>query len=166
MGKRIAMERVNRILSHPVYREAIRKNEEAERERRYCHHDMAHFLDVARIAMLIALKEEILVPEELVYAAALVHDMGRYREYEDGTPHEQASAKLAETLLSECGFNDKETHVIIDAVRSHRDGSVAKEANLRGLLYRADKLSRACFSCPMQEQCDWSAKKKNLRLTV
>lgn len=160
------MERVNRILSHPVYREAIQKNEEAEKERRYCHHDMAHFLDVARIAMLIALKEEISVPEELVYAAALVHDMGRYREYEDGTPHEQASAKLAETLLSECGFDDKETYVIIDAVRSHRDASVAKEANLRGLLYRADKASRTCFSCSMQEQCDWSAKKKNLRLTV
>ena len=160
------MERVNRILAHPAYREAVRKNEEAEQKRRYCHHDMAHFLDVARIAMLLAVKEELPVSEESVYAAALVHDMGRYRQYEDGTPHERASAELAEKILLESGFSDKEAHVIIDAVRNHRNAETAKEKNLRGLLYRADKLSRACFACPVQEECNWSAEKKNLRLLV
>lgn len=160
------MERVNRILAHPAYREAIQKNEEAEKGRRYCHHDMAHFLDVARIAMLLAARERILVSEESVYAAALVHDMGRYRQYEDGTPHEQASAGLAEELLAACGFDYKETSVIIDAVQNHRNAEVAKETSLRGLLYRADKLSRACFACPAQEECNWSAEKKNMRLTV
>lgn len=160
------MERVNRILAHPAYREAVRKNEEAEQERRYCHHDMAHFLDVARIAMLLAAKEELSVSGESVYAAALVHDMGRYRQYEDGTPHELASAELAEKILMESGFDDKETCVIIDAVRNHRNAETAKEASLRGLLYRADKLSRACFVCPVQEECTWSAEKKNLKLLV
>lgn len=160
------MERVNRILAHPAYREAIRKNKEAERERRYCHHDMAHFLDVARIAMLLAAKEGLPVSEESVYAAALVHDMGRYRQYEDGTPHERASAELAEEILLQSGFDDKETHVIIDTVRNHRNAETAKEKSLRGLLYRADKLSRACFDCPVQEECDWSAEKKNLKLIV
>lgn len=160
------MERVNRILAHPAYREAVRKNKEAEQERRYCHHDMAHFLDVARIAMLLAAKEELPVSEESVYAAALVHDMGRYRQYEDGTPHEQASAELAEEILLQSGFDNKETHVIIDAVRNHRNAGTEKEKSLRGLLYRADKLSRACFACPVQEECDWSAEKKNLKLTV
>ncbi|MDE5818246.1 MAG: HD domain-containing protein [Lachnospiraceae bacterium] len=160
------MERVNHMLAHPAYREAVRKNEEAEQKRRYCHHDMAHFLDVARIAMLLAVKEELPVSEESVYAAALVHDMGRYRQYEDGTPHERASAELAEKILLESGFSDKEAHVIIDAVRNHRNAETAKEKNLRGLLYRADKLSRACFACPVQEECNWSAEKKNLRLLV
>ena len=160
------MERVNRILAHPAYREAIRKNEEAEKERRYCHHDMAHFLDVARIAMLLMAREQLAVPEELVYAAALVHDMGRYRQYEDGTPHEQASAGLAENLLRECGFDSKETDEIIEAVRSHRNAAAGGEANLRGLLYRADKLSRACFACPVQQECNWSAEKKNMRLVM
>lgn len=208
------MERVNRILRNPVYREALQKNQEAEKERRYCHHDMAHFLDVARIAMLLAAKEQIvaakeqLLPiseekelpafedrplpiseekelrafedgslpiseekelhafEDLVYAAALVHDIGRYRQYEDGTPHEEASAALAADILLDSGFDEKETHVIIDAVRSHRDAGIAEEKSLRGLLYRADKLSRACFACPAQGDCNWSAEKKNMRLVL
>lgn len=160
------MERVNRILMNTAYREAIQKNEEAEKGRRYCHHDMAHFLDVARIAMLLALKEQLSVSEEFVYAAALVHDMGRYRQYEDGTPHEQASAELAEEIIRASGFDDKETDVIVDAVRNHRNTEIAKEKSLRGLLYRADKLSRACFACPVQDSCDWSADKKNLRIVV
>lgn len=168
------MERVNRILRNPIYQEALQKNMEAERERRYCHHDMAHFLDVARIAMLLVLKEQIgaakeqLLPisEEIVYAAALVHDIGRYRQYEDGTPHEEASAALASEILSASGFDKKETDVIIDAVRSHRSIETAAEKSLRGLLYRADKLSRACFACPVQEDCNWSAEKKNLQLEL
>lgn len=184
------MDRVNRILRNPAYREAVQKNEEAEKERRYCHHDMAHFLDVARIAMLLAAKEHIVgseaeelpvsedgslpiseaeelpILEDLVYAAALVHDIGRYRQYEDGTPHEEASAVLAADILLASGFNKKETDVIVDAVRRHRDAGIAEEKSLRGLLYRADKLSRACFACPVQEDCHWSAEKKNMRLVL
>lgn len=168
------MERVNRILRNPVYRGALQKNKEAEKERRYCHHDMAHFLDVARIAMLLAAKEQIVaakeqslpISEEIVYAAALVHDIGRYRQYEDGTPHEEASAALAADILLESGFTEKETRVITDAVRSHRDAGIAEEKSLRGLLYRADKLSRACFACPVQEDCNWSAEKKNMQLVL
>ena len=184
------MERVNRILSNPAYQEAIRKNEELERDRRYCHHDMAHFLDVARIAMLLAVKEklpisqaqklsisqaqelshlqvqEVPIMEALVYAAALVHDIGRYRQYEDGTPHEQASAELAPKILLESGFDQKETDVIVDAVRSHRNENIAEERSLRGLLYRADKLSRACFACFARQECNWSADKKNMQIVL
>lgn len=178
------MERVNRILSNPAYQEAIRKNEELERDRRYCHHDMAHFLDVARIAMLLAVKEKLPIMEtqkllqtqdlskaqellqDLVYAAALVHDIGRYRQYEDGTPHEQASAELAPKILRESGFDQKETDVIVDAVRSHRNEKIAEERSLRGLLYRADKLSRACFACSARQECNWSADKKNMQIVL
>ncbi len=160
------MERVNRILSHPSYREAVCKNGEAERERRYCRHDMAHFLDVARIAMLLNLQEGLDFPREMIYAAALVHDMGRYVQYEKGTPHELAGASLAEDVLRDCGFDDKERRVIIEAVRSHRDEKAAGRPELAGILYRADKLSRACFACPVQAECDWSDEKKNLQLRI
>ena len=30
---------------------------------------------------------------------------------------------------------------------------------------KADKLSRACFACEAEGQCDWSSNKKNLKLT-
>ncbi len=160
------MERVNRILSHPAYRRAVQNNREAERERRFCRHDMAHFLDVARIAMLLNLKEGLGIEEELIYAAALVHDMGRYVQYKRGTPHESASAELARPILTECGFEDKETDVIIEAVRSHRNAGAAAGRDLAGILYRADKLSRACFSCPVQQECDWDDEKKNTKLRI
>ena len=48
------MERVNRILVHPMYREYLARNERAEASRRFCHHHMGHFLDVARITAILA----------------------------------------------------------------------------------------------------------------
>lgn len=160
----ISKERVNRILEHASYKEYVRRNEKAEAGRGFCRHDMVHFLDVARIAMILKLKEEQRTEEELIYAAALLHDIGRHVQYEDGTPHEEASAVLAAPILEDCGFGDKETSVILNAIVSHRNPQTASQAGLSGLLYRADKLSRSCFCCKAEEECDWKKDKKNMRL--
>jgi len=158
----MSMERINRIIGDPRYRACIDKNAEAERDRIFCKHDPAHFMDVARIGQLINLEEAYGLSEEMIYAAALVHDIGRFRQYEDGTPHEEASALLAPEILTASGFDEKETGVIIDAVRHHRDGAIKEERSLRGILYRADKLSRACYLCAAESMCNWKAEKKNL----
>lgn len=158
------MERINRIVQNPQYQACIAKNRAAERERIFCKHDPAHFMDVARIGQLINLEEGYNLQKELIYAAALVHDIGRYRQYADGTPHEEASALLAPEILYASGFDEKETSVIIDAVRHHRDSMIRDERSLRGILYRADKLSRACYSCEAEKMCDWKAGKKNLTI--
>lgn len=158
------MERINRILHHPMFRECMAKNEAAETDRIFCKHDVAHFMDVARIGQIVNLEEAVDLEPELIYAAALVHDIGRHVQYADGTPHEKASAVLAPKILAECGFDDKETGVIVDAVLHHRDVSVKEERNLRGILYRADKLSRACYACKAEAMCDWKKDKKNLEI--
>lgn len=158
------MERVNRIIENKLYRNYIRRNQEAEKDRGFCHHNMGHFLDVARIGMILKEKENYPVSEELLYAAALLHDIGRWQQYEDGTPHEQASAALSPEILTECGFQEEEKKYILEAIASHRDISVKEEKNLKGLLYRADKLSRACFACEAEKDCDWKKDKKNLRI--
>ncbi len=160
------MQRVNQILETKQYRKYLKKNEKAEKGRSFCHHDMRHFLDVARIAMLLNREEEYEVEQELIYAAALLHDIGRWRQYKDGTPHEQASAELAPELLVKSGFDESEQAVILEAIRQHRNASVKDEKNLSGLLYRADKLSRACFACKACEKCDWKAEKKNMRIVL
>ena len=160
------MERVNRILEHPVYRECLRKNEAAEENRRFCRHNMIHFLDVARIAWILNLEEEAGVEKALLYAAALLHDCGRWKQYEDGTPHEEASVCLAQQILTDCGFAEEERECILAAIRGHRKTESAKEAGLTGLLYRADKLSRSCFACAACAECDWPEEKKNLRLRL
>lgn len=158
------MERRNRILKHDLFLECIAKTESLEVDRKFCHHDMVHFLDVARLAMILNLKEGLGVGEDCIYAAALLHDIGRFRQYEDGTPHEKASAGLAPKILRECGFDDRETDVIIQAIQGHRNPQSASERNLTGLLYRADKMSRSCFCCKAEAECNWKEGKKNMAL--
>lgn len=158
------MDRVNCILNNERFKIYLAENERAEGGREFCGHDIGHFLDVARLMMILNAEEALAEKQELIYAAALLHDIGRHIQYADGTPHEQASARLAEPILAECGFDNKETDVIIDAILHHRDISVQAEKNLRGFLYRADKLSRPCYACKAEPRCDWKAEKKNLRL--
>lgn len=158
------MDRINRIVSNSCYQDCLRRNRAHEETRIFCKHDMDHFLDVARLAWIENLERNGGADRELIYAAALLHDCGRYRQYEEGIPHEQASAELAEDILPSCGFTDKESKDIMEAVRRHRNQAVAEDSGLSGLIYRADKRSRCCFACPAAEACDWSREKKNLLL--
>lgn len=155
------MERIDRIISHPLFLENIEKNRAAEAKRRFCRHDMAHFLDVARIGTIISLEEDIDIPKALIYGAALLHDIGKHVQYEKGIPHEQAGAVLAPEILLESGFGREEAELIRDAILQHRNSEVRTERNLRGILYRADKASRACFSCSVSAECNWKNDKKN-----
>lgn len=159
------MERIDKILKHDLFIENLEKNETAEADRRFCRHNMAHFLDVARIGWIINLEEELNLPRDVVYAAALLHDVGRHRQYAEGIPHEEASAEIAPIILRECGFNREETDIITDAILQHRNAEIASEHNLKGLLYRADKASRACFACAAERDCNWKNDRKNLRIS-
>ena len=158
------MERANRILQNEVYLFHLEKNKMAEADRCFCHHDIGHFLDVARIARIMCLEEGIDIPEDILYGAALLHDIGRHVQYEDGTPHEIASARIAPQILEECGYGADEAERILDAIAQHRNGEVMQEKNLRGVLYRADKASRACFACAAEKECNWKKEKKNLEI--
>lgn len=158
------MERVNRILAHQTYRQCLSKIRECERTRIFCRHDMGHFLDVARLAWILNIEEQTDVPKELIYAAALLHDIGRHRQYRESIPHEEASAQIAPEILADCGFSQTETEEITEAIRQHRNSAVKTQTDLCGLIYRADKLSRSCFGCEAETACDWKKEKKNLRL--
>lgn len=155
------MDRIDRILNHNLFKEHLNRNMAAEAERCFCRHDMAHFLDVARIGMILNLKEQQGIDEEIIYAAGLLHDIGKHLQYSSGIPHEQASAEIAPAILRDCGFDEKDTDVIIKAIRSHRDSASASDGGLTGILYRADKASRPCFSCGMEKECSWKGDKKN-----
>lgn len=158
------MDRIDKILKHNLFLENLEKNMAAEADRCFCRHDMAHFLDVARIGVIINLEEKLEIPYELIYGAALLHDIGKHRQYEEGIPHEQASAAIAPEILRDCGFDEKETDVITDAILQHRNSGVIAEGNLRGVLYRADKASRPCFSCRAEKDCNWKGSKKNMKI--
>lgn len=155
------MERVNRILKHENYRYHINQNKKAERERLFCKHDMSHNLDVARIAVILNMKEHLLIDEEVIYAAALLHDVGKHMQYKENVPHEEGGVRIAPMILEDSGFTYEESEMILNAIANHRNEEVKDEPNLNGLLYRADKLSRPCFACEMSAECNWKGEKKN-----
>ena len=158
------MKRVNEIVNNHQYRKHLQQIEEAEANRCFCLHNMGHFLDVARIAMVMNLEEQLNIDKELIYATGLLHDIGRHIQYADGTPHDIASADIAPSILRDCNFQKEEIMLIIDAISSHRNPHIMEEKTLRGIIYKADKLSRACFACDMELQCNWDNKKKNLKV--
>lgn len=157
------MERVWNIISHPSYQENIKKIQEEECDRIFCCHDMQHFMDVARLAYIFKLERGYQVSKELIYAAAFLHDIGKWQQYRKGVPHEIASSKIAEELLLDAGFLEGERRQILNAILHHRKGD--SEGELDILLYDADKCSRTCYSCPAREECNWSEEKKNLKVT-
>ena len=157
------MDQVNAILEHPVFSEHLTRLEILEQTRIFCLHDLSHFLDVARMMWIASLERQLPLKREVVYAAALLHDLGRVEQLEDGTPHHQASSRLAAWILPDVGFSEEEISQIQSAILCHRmDGG---ENILGRLLYWADKKSRACWMCKAKGECRWSDEKKNWEIT-
>ncbi|MDO5573124.1 MAG: HD domain-containing protein [bacterium] len=158
------MNRIDRIINNKCYIKCMAEIKTLEAARRFCGHGMEHCLDVARIMMILNYEEQADLSRELIYAAALLHDIGRGMEYKTGISHEQAGISTARDILKACGFSQEETGLLIEAIRSHRDASIREERTLSGLLYRADKLSRACYACEAEPACDWDISKKNMQI--
>ena len=156
------MDRVNQIWKHPLYQTELHKLQLLEADREFCRHTPEHFLDVARLAYIRALEENYSVSKELIYCTALLHDIRRARQYEDGTPHDEAGAVIAEQILKELGFSPEEIQAIVSAIRGHR--AETNQTILGQLIYRADKKSRNCFSCKAEPECYWSSAKKNMTI--
>lgn len=157
------MMRVRKIPEHPLYRECVEKIGEAERERIFCGHSQEHFLDVARLMYIYALEEKSSLSRELIYATALLHDLGRWEQIEKGTPHHIAGERIARIIMEECGFSADEQDAAGKAIAGHRNSESQKSSDaLTRYLYRADKKSRNCFSCRALSVCDWPEEKKNL----
>lgn len=158
------MEKVNRILHHPDYIRYLELNRKMEAERLFCKHTLEHMLDVARIAYILSLEQGLSIAKSCIYATALLHDIGRWMEYEKGVPHHEASAALAKDILQSVGFSSEEMENILDAIMLHRNNLNDHSCDLQAILYQADKKSRNCFYCNMSKECNWSDEKKNLYL--
>lgn len=147
------MDRLNRIIGNETYVKHLHNIEELEKERIFCRHTMEHFLNVARIATILAIDEGAEIDRELIYAAGLLHDIGRDEQYENGVPHEIASARLAEAIMKEAGYDENMTQGVIRAILSHRDKDNDESDMLSSVIKRADKLSRQCFWCSAADKC-------------
>lgn len=157
------MERIEVVRRHPLFQQEYGRLWAAEVDRIYCCHSMVHLLDVARLLYIRRLEDGVDLPRDVVYAAALLHDIGRHAQMEDGTPHDIAGAELAGTILRDCGYSPEETEAIQRAILSHRQPGAGEW--LCRHLYWADKASRACYDCPARPSCNWPDEKKNLELS-
>lgn len=157
------MERVNKILSSKEYQDALMRTERAEIDRIYCLHGLEHALDVARICYIINLEQKSGIKKDVIYAASLLHDIGRFKQYEDGTPHHIASEEIAGSILPKCGYTENETSAILHAVCVHR--SAGSAAVLGEILQKADDLSRICLNCKARSTCKWQPEEMNMKLS-
>lgn len=156
------MNNVDKILNSKLYKEALEKLKKYEENREFCNHTIEHFIDVARIAYIMVLEEGIDVSKEVIYAIGLLHDIGRVKQYEEGINHDIASVDMSREILKETSFTKEEINIILNGIANHRTESNNK---LEKIIYKADKLSRQCFSCKVEKQCYWSNEKKNFKIT-
>jgi len=149
-----SMTRVNKLLEHEDYICYIEKIDEVEKERFFCKHGFEHGLNVARIAYAYMLeKGETILLKEAIYSAALLHDIGRWVEYETGEDHAKVSARLALPLLEVCGFALEDIQMILTGIREHRQHREDNLTPLGEALALADDWSRDCRHCSAQNQC-------------
>jgi uncharacterized protein len=123
------MERIHKIWEHPLYQEHFQALQTAESDRIFCRHTLEHFLDVARLTYINSLEAQAAYPKVLIYAAALLHDIGRYEQIAHGIPHEQAGAELAGRIMEDCEFLPAEIQEVQAAIQSHRGSGTSDAAN-------------------------------------
>ena len=156
------MNRVQNIILNPDFQQILQEMQELEKTRQFCRHDLPHLLDTARIAYILSLERWTGHQKDVIYAAALLHDIGRVREYRDGSPHDKVGAQMAVPILEAAGYQPQEIDQIVAAIAGHRE--VLHTDSLGDLLYQADKASRCCFVCPVRSACSWSEDQKNSKI--
>lgn len=155
--------RINLILHNDKFNEYLNNNSEEEQNRKFCIHDINHLIDVARIAYIIAIESNLDYSKDIIYAAALLHDIGRWQQYKRNVPHEAASSNLAREILQKSNYNSDEIDLICSAILNHRKQH--NENTLDSIIYKSDKLSRKCFNCSSINECNWDENNKNYNIS-
>lgn len=164
VGKnKMKLELTNRIVRNETYKKELDTLRSLEMGRVFCKHDMEHFLSVARLTLILCGEKNISVQPDMIYSAALLHDIGRTEQYKNGTPHDIAGEQIAERILNEVGCPDDMRINILSLIASHRNKDNKKDS-LEDIFYIADKRSRLCFCCEAQDECNWSLEKRNMEV--
>ena len=167
------LPRAAAVLRDSRFAASIDAVERSERARVWCRHGLDHLLDVARLAHISNLESGCGIPRDVVYAAALLHDIGRSVQYATGEDHDAAGARIAGEILgtvdADYRFSAEERAAIVAAVAGHRGLDGSSETGLDALprlIAVADKASRPCYACGARTSCYWPEEKKNLELNA
>ncbi len=102
-------------------------------------HTFDHTMRVYTLSMQIG--DGLPVSIRVLQAAALLHDVGRPREFETGVSHSILSGEMSKPLLQELAYTESEIQHIMDAIRTHRFSEELEPNSIEGkILSDADKL--------------------------
>lgn len=102
-------------------------------------HDINHVYRVLFMAMDIAQYE--IANAEIVYLAAILHDIGRRYESEQNRSHAAIGADMAYKFLINNEYDSKKSLWVSDCIRSHRHSDLIEPTTIEGkILFDADKL--------------------------
>ncbi len=207
------MKYTEKLLKHPEFLRIMKRVKTLEQNRIYCHHELEHSLDVARLAWITYLEERtyrnicnleagtyrnicnfgertyenICVSEEriyrkmydleqtkdLIYACALLHDIGRAAQYESGVHHSVSGLSLAEQIMTDCDVPLVWRQQILNVISEHHQSLSGKEQEekiceesrkterLEYYIRKADHDCRLCFFCEAKETCKWKDAERN-----
>lgn len=147
----------NKIIENHLFKKAMKYINQKEETRIFCRHGIEHCLDVARIAYILALENNINISKDIVYSTALLHDIGRAF---DDAEHNKKGVDIAEKILIECDYSNEEISEIKSAILNHRRDVISLN-NLSDIISKADKLSRQCYNCKAQTECYWTEERRN-----
>ncbi|MDD6193938.1 MAG: HD domain-containing protein [Lachnospiraceae bacterium] len=165
-------EQIDRLLQHPIYRARLECLQELEQDRIYCGHNLEHFMAVGRIAEQVAAANRLLLSKEVIWGAALLHDMGRVEQYQQGISHEKASEAFAREILFSLNWEASDIDVVCEAVSSHGHRQCAQDrwermselVSLTEVISFADQFSRKCYQCTVADTCKWTEEEKIKRV--
>ena len=125
------MHRLNEVVHHWIYQDYYGRIKRLEKERIFCRHQMTHLLDVARIAYIKNLEENLGFEKDVIYTAAVLHDIGKSFQYKWTIPHEVAGEKIAKEIPLVI-ISNKEKTTTVDAI--NQDNTVVGRMMARHLL--------------------------------
>ena len=116
------MVRIQKIVSHPEFKKSMESIRELEKDRIFCRHGMEHLLDVSRIAYIDNMETGAGYAKDVIYAAGLLHDVGKYLQYMQVLKHHTYRMLqvwcynlqfvcLEKVLNSHCHFERRNTFV-------------------------------------------------------
>lgn len=84
-----------------------------------------HCLRVYALARDLGQAENLAFDVELLYIAALLHDIGMYKAYarRKEQDHARRSSAVAEQLLRDANFPARDTETVLDAIKHHPPGA-------------------------------------------
>ena len=168
------MKYTEKLLQNPGFRKIQAEIRQWEITRIYCHHELAHSMDVARMAWIYFLedcqKEHLFLEpmqleekKDFIYVCALLHDIGRAKQYETGVHHSVGGQALAECLLLAIGAPETWKDPVLHIVAGHHacGRTDESERQIAGYIDRADHDCRPCFLCEGRDTCKWGQKEQN-----